>query len=423
MLERPKNWAGNYSFSAVRFHRPETVSEVQLLVTRSPKVKILGAGHSFNGVADSREDLISLEKLSQVVSLDREKATVTVEGGVRYGELCRFLEKNGFGLPNLASLPHITVAGACATATHGSGIRNGNLATSVSAMDLVTAEGDLVTLSRDANREIFDGAVVGLGSLGAVTKLTLDLVPTFRIRQNVFENLPLSQAEEHLDEILAQGYSVSLFTDWKSERFGQVWIKQLVSADNPQNRESEIHQATPATRPVHPIAGVSPVHCTEQLGVPGPWHERLPHFRLDFTPSQGDELQSEYLVPRRQGKAALRAVSQLRGLIAPVLQVSEIRAVADDTLWLSPCYRQECVAFHFTWKNDWPAVQKILPAIEEGLAPFGARPHWGKLFTTASERLNELFVRLPDFRNLLAVYDPKGKFRNSFLETTIFGGG
>jgi len=419
MIENQSNWAGNYTYSAARLHRPETVEQVQELVIHCRKLKVLGARHSFNGIADSPEALISLEHFDQVAALDRARRTVTVEAGVRYGPLCRHLNREGYALHNLASLPHISVAGACATATHGSGDRNGNLATAVSAMEIVTADGEVVVLSREGHGEQFQGAVVGLGGLGVVTKLTLDILPAFDMRQDVYENLPLAQLEDHFDDVVSSAYSVSLFTDWRSARFNQVWFKRRVTDGAPVELEPELFGATLATSQRHPIAGLSAANCTEQLGIRGPWHERLPHFRLDYTPSSGEELQTEYFVPRQHAFAAFRAIERLREHVAPLLQISEVRTIAADNLWMSPCYKQACVSIHFTWKKNWPAVRALLPVIEEQLAPLNARPHWGKLFTMPPARLQSLYERLPDFRQLLRSYDPQGKFRNAFLDTTI----
>jgi xylitol oxidase len=416
-----RNWAGNYRYSASRLHSPTTVEQVQELVIHCSKLRALGTRHSFNGIADSTGDLISLKTMDRVVALDRERRTVTVEAGVTYGRLCRELHLQGYALTNLASLPHISVAGACATATHGSGDGNGNLATAVSAMEIVTAEGEVQVLSREQDGETFQGAVVGLGGLGVVTKLTLDIVPTYSMRQDVYENLPWAQLEDHFDEIVSSAYSVSLFTDWQSARCNQVWLKRRVTDSDSFVLESEWFEATPATSPRHPIVSLSAESCTEQMGVRGPWHERLTHFRMDYTPSAGEELQSEYFVPRPQALTALRAIRGLREHILPLLQISEVRTIAADDLWMSPCHRQSCVAIHFTWIKDESAVEKLLPRIEEQLAPLHARPHWGKLFTILPTHLQPLYPRLPDFQQLLRFYDPQGKFRNAFLDTYIFG--
>ncbi len=421
MIENRSNWAGNYTYRAGKLHYPETLEQVQELVSRSRKLKVLGSRHSFNDIADSPGDLISLERLEHLLVLDRERHTVTVDAGARYGHICQQLHHGGYALHNLASLPHICVAGACATATHGSGDRNGSLSTAVAAMEMVTADGEVVVLSRAQNGEQFSGAVVGLGGLGVITKLTLDIEPTFEMRQDVYENLPLEQLEDYFDDIMSSAYSVSLFTDWRSRQVNQVWLKRRITDGDTFEMVPELFGATLAPTHRHPIAGLSAQACTEQMGIIGPFYERLPHFRMDFTPSSGDELQTEYLVPRRHAVAALRAIYGLRNQVAPVLQVSEVRTIAADNLWMSPCYGQDCVGIHFTWRNDWKDVRRLLPLIEEQLAPLNAHPHWGKLFTMPATRVRTLYTKLPDFQQLLLSYDPQGKFRNSFLDTYIFG--
>ncbi len=421
MKNHPGNWAGNYTYRAAQIHQPETVEQIQELVKRCVKVKALGTRHSFNDIADSPGDLVSLEHFNKIMELDRTRQTITVEAGVRYGQLARWLHEEGYALHNLASLPHISVAGACTTATHGSGDRHGNLATAVSALEMVTANGELVSLSREHDREVFEGAVVGLGGLGVVTTLTLDISPTFQMQQDVYENLPLAELEEHYDELTSSIYSVSLFTDWRDSLINQVWLKRHVPDGISVKAEPQLFGARLATSHLHPIPNLSAENCTEQLGICGPWFERLPHFRMDFTPSSGEELQSEYIIPRRHAFAALHAIDGLRNRIAPLLQISEVRTIAADNLWMSPCYKQDCVAIHFTWKKDWEGVRSLLPMIEEGLAPFDARPHWAKLFTIPHERLRSLYEKMPDFQKMLQHYDPQGKFRNEFLDKHIFG--
>jgi xylitol oxidase len=420
MQPSQNNWAGNYQYSAIRIHHPITLEQVQELVRRAEKIRALGTRHCFNDIADSSAELISLEHLDRVISLDKERLTVTVEGGIRYGQLCQYLYQEGFALHNLASLPHISIAGACATATHGSGNKNGNLATAVSGMELVLADGSMVVLSREKDRDSFQGMVVGLGGFGVVTKLTLDIQPSFDVRQYVYEALPFSELENHFDEITAGGYSVSLFTDWETEGIDQVWLKRRVIGDVHYEAAPEYFGAKLATRNLHPIASISAENCTEQMGIPGPWHERLPHFRMNHTPSSGAELQSEYYLPRKYAFQALLAINGLRQQVTPLIQISEIRTIAADDLWMSPCYQQDCVAIHFTWKKDKPAVKGLLPRLEAALAPFEVRPHWGKLFTMPPDQIGSRYEKLQDFRQLLVAYDPQGKFRNSFLDRYIF---
>jgi xylitol oxidase len=415
------NWAGNYAYSADRLDLPRTVGEVQQLVRSRRRLKALGARHSFNGIADSTGDQISLKYLDQMV-VDPKSRTVTVGAGVTYGQLAPYLHRQGYALHNLASLPHISVAGACATGTHGSGNKNGNLSTAASAMEIVTAEGEVVVLSREREGDRFQGAVVALGGLGVATSITLDVQPTFEMRQVVYENLSMAQLEKHLDDIFASGYSVSLFTDWQHHRITQVWIKSRIEPGTSSELPPEFFGAALARQKLHPLAGHAAENCTEQMGIPGPWYERLPHFRMNFTPSSGAELQSEYMVPRDRGYEAILAVEQLRDHVTPHLFISELRTIDADNLWMSPCYQRPSMAIHFTWKPEWPAVREVLPMIEEKLAPFNARPHWAKLFTMPPTRLTSLYGRLPDYQALLAQYDPPGKFRNDFLNTNIYAG-
>lgn len=413
-----RNWAGNIAFGAERVARPGSVAELQELVAGSGgAVRALGTGHSFNAIADTTGTLVSVAGLPPVVDVDRAAGAVTVSAGLRFGEFTGALHAEGQALHNLGSLPHISVAGACATGTHGSGTRNGNLASAVRALEWVAADGSLVSLRR--GDPDLPGAVVALGALGIVTRLTLDTVPAFDVQQWVYEGLPNERLLERFDEVMAAAYSVSLFTDWRSDRIGQVWLKQRVEADGPRTAPQRWLGAVLADGPLHPVPGMPPDHCTEQAGVPGPWHARLPHFRLEFTPSSGEELQSEYFVDRADAAAAFEALDRVRERFSAVLQISEIRAVAADELWLSPAQGRETVAFHFTWHPDEAAVAVALGAVEAALAPFGARPHWGKVFTMEPEAVRGLYDRYGDFERLVGEHDPQGVFRNAWLRDRL----
>jgi|HubBroStandDraft_1064217.scaffolds.fasta_scaffold02459_3 xylitol oxidase len=414
------NWAGNLTYATDRLHEADSVEQIQSFLRSQDKVKVLGTRHCFNSIADSRYNLLSLKPMHEVVALDPASRTVTVDAGITYGQLCPYLDSKGFALHNLASLPHISIAGASSTATHGSGEKNGNLATAVSGLEMVTAAGDVVKLSRKADGEGFRGAVVGLGALGAIARITLDIQPTYLVRQYVYEDMPLAQMKDHFDDIQSSGYSVSLFTDWQNQRIKEVWIKSRDEDGHTFTASPEFFGAKLATRNLHPIAELSAENCTKQMGVPGPWYERLPHFRMGFTPSAGKELQSEYFVPRRNAIDAILAVERLRDQVTPHLLISEIRTIAADDLWMSTCYGRPSVTIHFTWKPDWPAVKRLLPVIEKELSPFQPRPHWGKLFTLSAAECRSRYERLGEFVELATKYDPKGKFRNDFLNTYIF---
>src|SRR5215470_8146897 len=408
-----KNWAGNLTYSTKNLYTPASVEEVQKIVKGCDKLRALGARHSFNAIADSNANQISLEHLDEM-TIDDKAHTVTVGAGVRYGKLAPYLDSHGYALNNLASLPHVTVVGAVSTATHGSGIHNGNLSSIVSAVEFVNADGSLVTLSRAKDGDTFNGAVVALGALGIVTRITLDLLPTFQMRQAVYENLSFDQLEHNLDAIFGSGYSVSLFTDWQNHRATQVWIKKRMEPGMSSTLPPEFYGATLAAKKLHPIAGHDATPCTEQQGIPGPWYERMPHFRMNFTPSSGAELQTEYFVPREHGYEAILAVEKLRDHITPHLFVTELRTIAADNLWMSMAYKRDALAIHFTWKPEWPAVKEILPQIEKQLAPLGPPLHWAKPFPNPATQLEAKYDKLSDFKSLLKRHDPTGKFRNAF---------
>jgi alditol oxidase len=400
------NWAGNISFASV-LERPKSVPELQELVARSEKVRVLGTGHSFNKIADSTGTLVTVADLPPVIEVG--DSGVTVSAGLRYGEITAVLQSQGLALHNLGSLPHISVAGACSTGTHGSGDTNGPLADAVNAITFVNAVGDLVTLTREDPD--FAGSIISLGALGITVSLTLDVQPSYEISQIVYDGLPVDRLGSDFAEVMASAYSVSAFTDWVDPDV-MVWRKQLSGSPI----QTDWHGAHVADRPRHPIKVMPADYATQQGGVPGPWNERLPHFRLEFTPSNGDELQSEYFVPRSSAAEAFELLRALGNQLAPVIQVSEVRTIAADELWLSPSQGRDTVALHFTWIQDEAAVRPVVTALEDALNPLGARPHWGKVFAADAGYLRTCYPKVADFIELAAKHDPTGKFRNPYLE-------
>ncbi len=413
------NWARNYTYRARSIEYPETIEQVCGLVRESERIRALGSRHCFNSIADSLGTMVSMRRLNGMLPFDPSSSTVTVEGGATYGDIGPTLHAQGAALHNLASLPHISIVGACATATHGSGNTNGNLGTSISAMDIVGADGSIRHMSRRKDPETFGAYVMGLGALGIVASVTLDVIPAFEVSQRVYRDLPLETALGNFDAIEELGYSVSLFTDWSRSNINQLWVKFRSEDSVPDG--VGVFGAKAADRKLHPVERVDAEPCTEQLGVPGPWYQRLPHFKHEFTPSVGEELQTEYFIPRQHAIAALKAVDALGSQIVPLLQISEIRTIAADDQWLSPCYQQPCIAIHFTWFKREADVLALLPKIEAALAPFSARPHWGKLFTMSAEAIAPLYSRLPEFLQLARQLDPGGKFWNSYLESVLGG--
>jgi xylitol oxidase len=405
------NWAGNVTFRAARVHRPHSIDELRRIVAGCRRIRALGSGHSFSTIADTSDDVVVLNGLPQSVVVDSATLTATVPSGMSYAVLSEHLHRAGFALANLASIPHISIAGACATGTHGSGNDQRVLAAAVSGLQLVGSDGDVVELQRDVNRDKFRGSVVALGALGIVTQLKLDIEPAYDMTQWVHLGIPLDEVGDRLDDVFNAGYSVSAFTDWLSGE-AAVWVKCRV--DEPRSKWAA---GRPADDAVHPVPGMSPHLCTEQLGTVGPWHERLPHFRPKSAAGNGNELQSEVFLPRRFAQGAIAALREISRLIEPVLLVSEVRTVRADDLWLSPAYGRDSIALHFTWTSDAAAVWPALVAIEERLLPLGARPHWGKLTSVDSHAVVTSYERAPDFEQLTYEVDPTQKFRNEFVNS------
>lgn len=413
-----KNWAGNYTYSTSKLHYPTSISQVQDFVKTSKTIKVLGSRHSFNSIADSTNSLISLVDMPEFIEI-HDNMTATISSGLNYGQVAQYLNQEGYALHNLASLPHISVVGACATGTHGSGVNNGNLATVISGIEFIDGTGELVRLF-PADGDIFNGVIVNLGAVGIVTKVTLDIEPSYDVHQDVYLDLPLAELTDNFEDIVSSAYSVSLFTDYQNDNIYQVWLKSRVDEEVSYKRQSEFYGARVAQQNHNPVRGVSAENCTEQMGISGAWHNRLPHFKMEFTPSNGNELQSEYFIAREHAVEAIQRLYHLGDIIAPQLLAGEIRCIAGDSLWLSECYQQDSVAFHFTWQPNREAVENITRQIETVLAPFNPRPHWGKIFTMSARDIQSNYEKMDDFRALVEHYDPQAKFRNEFIKQYIF---
>ncbi len=409
------NWAGNYEFCAAEVRTPESVEQLQELVSASPRIRALGTRHSFNDLADSAGTLVSLVDREPEPRLDTERMTVSVAAGTRYGVLASWLNARGFALHNMGSLPHISVAGAVATGTHGSGNALGSLATAVSGLQVVTGAGHLLEVDRSHPQ--FAGMVVSLGALGIVTRVTLDIQSTFDVRQDVYTDLPWDVALAEFEAITSSAYSVSLFTDWRGDTLQSAWFKTRLGTGDSGSMPSTMFGALAATTETSLAEGEN--NTTVQGGIPGPWSEHLPHFRLDSTPSNGDEIQTEYFVDRRTAPDALAAVRALGESITPHLLITELRTAAEDDLWLSPANGRPSLAIHFTWKNEPDAVARLVPQIQAALAPFDARPHWGKCNTMTATDIEPLYPKLPEFAALAERMDPEHRFRNAYLQRVL----
>lgn len=407
-----KNWSGTVTFADSQTFAPATTAELAQIVATNPKVRARGSAHCFNAIADTDAISITFENLPQELVIDRENQIVTVSAGIKYGELAVALEKRGWALHNMASLPHISVAGAIATATHGSGVGNGNLATGVRGLEVVLSDGSIKKINLEDPD--FAGYVVGLGLTGIVTKVDLAIEPTFNIEQTVYRGMSRETYAANLDEIMSLAYSVSYFTTWAAAGGGEVWAKFRSGSVAPDR----LFEAYPATSNRHPLPGLDPEPCTEQMAVSGPWHLRLPHFKMEFTPSAGDEIQSEFFVDRKDAPAAIAALEKIAPQINDILWVTEIRAIAADELWMSPHYQRDCIGIHFTWKKV-DAVYEFVKVVEAVLAPFNYRPHMGKVYSASPEYIRSVMPKMSEFIQLVKEIDPMNKFGNAMTDNLL----
>ena len=407
-----KNWSGTVTFADSQTFAPTTVLEFSEVVALHPKVRARGSAHCFNAIADTDELSVTFENLPHDLVINKEKQTVTVSAGIKYGELAVALEERGWALHNMASLPHISVAGAIATATHGSGVGNGNLATAVRSLEIVLPDGSLKKVSK--GDENFEGYVVGLGLTGIATRIELVIEPTYSISQTVYRGMSRDTYAANLNEIMSLAYSVSYFTTWAAAGGGEVWAKFRAGAVAPDG----LFEAYPATSNRHPLPGLNPEPCTEQMAVSGPWHLRLPHFKMEFTPSAGDEIQSEFFVDRKDAPAAIAALEKIAPQINEILWVTEIRAIAADELWMSPHFQRDSIGIHFTWKKV-DAVYEMVKVVEAVLAPFKYRPHMGKVYSASPEYLRTVMPMMERFGQLVSEIDPMNKFGNAMTDRLL----
>ncbi len=407
-----QNWSKNVDFNDRALLQPESLAELQELVRSNAKLRARGTAHCFNEIANTSSYAINLAKMPKTIEVNPVSKSVTVAAGLKYGELAPELHKQGWALNNLASLPHISIAGSIATGTHGSGIKNQNLANQVLSLDLVTAEGELRHIDR--TNPAFNALVVGLGLGGIVYQYELKIEPTFEIRQVIYPEIPFDVLQRNFDQIMGTAYSVSYFTDWGTAQVGNLWCKFRESEAIPES----VGGSAKADKKFHPIPSVDPVACTDQLGESGDWHQRLSHFKLEFTPSVGEEIQTEFFVDRKDAAAAIEAVSKLGEEITPLLWITELRTIAADDLWLSGAYQRDTLAIHFTWKKDL-AIYPVLEKVEAALRPFNYRPHWGKVFTADGKYLSSAYPKMSEFKALVEALDPASKFENTFTRRIL----
>lgn len=406
--EVKKNWSGNITFNETQILAPSSLSDLQSLVENSSRIRVRGSGHSFNSVADTFDYALTLQNMPRILTIDKIKRVVTVSAHLTYAELSYELHSQGWALQNLASLPHISIAGSIATGTHGSGIMNGNLATAVEFIDIVDPSGNLKHINKE-KADLFSLSVVSLGLGGIVTTVGLKIQPTYYMNQVIYEKLDRLFFLDNCFEYLNTGYSVSFFTNWDERKQGDLWVKSIDGSTKPQILNGLIQ----AKKTLHPVEGLNPSNCNEQLGVTGPWYMRLPHFKINFNPSIGDELQSEFFVDSLNASNALRKIEKISKQISQNIFTSEIRFIASDNFWLSPHFTRQSVGIHFTWRKT-NEIPKIVQNIEYELSEFDYRPHLGKVFSSTPHYLSKVFPKYYDFIDGIATFDPTQKFGNTF---------
>lgn len=403
------NWSRNIYFEENEYFQPESLIELQDLVRSKSSIRARGSAHSFNEIANTKSCAINLAKMPKVIEINQDNKSVLASAGLTYGELAPALHKKGWALSNLASLPHISIAGSISTGTHGSGIRNKNLANQVKSIRFIDHQGQLHQIEQSSPD--FNALVIGLGLGGIVYQYELSIEPTFQISQVVYPDIPIEILQSNFEEIMGVAYSVSFFTDWSTKNIGNLWCK----FHSDENILDEISGYSQATQKYHPIPSMDPIACTDQFAVEGNWYERLPHFKIEFSPSVGDEIQSEFFIDRKDAAAAIDAISKLGSEISPLLWITELRTIAADELWLSGAFQRETLGIHFTWKK-MPEIYAVISKVEQALLPFNYRPHWGKAFSSNPSHLHRAFPRMSQFFELIQKIDPEEKFYNEFVE-------
>ncbi|MFJ2978017.1 D-arabinono-1,4-lactone oxidase [Curtobacterium sp. NPDC087082] len=405
------NWSGTVTYTAERVLRPSSIDEAAEIVARSPRVHGLGTRHSFNDAPDAPGVLLDLTGIPTDLAVDAVRRTVTMGAGTRYGVVAPEIDRAGFALHNTGSLPHISIAGAIATGTHGSGTALGSLSTAVRSFEVLGPDGSARTIDRDD--PAFDGAVLHLGLLGVLTRVTLDVEPSYRMRQDTYGPIPWDTFTAHVAEVHAAATSVCSYTVF-GDTVSEVLLKSRVpDGDDDVAVPDELFGAP--RLPGSPGDG----HHTARDGSVGPWWDRLPHFPIDSVPSHGSEVQSEHFVPLRHAGAALDAVRTMAARIQPHLHVCELRTMAADPFWLSPTQGEDVLCIAFTWQKHPVEVAALLPDLEALLAPFDGRPHWGKMSSLDAAAIAGLYPRLADFRDLVAAADPERTFASSFGERVL----
>ncbi|KAI1700234.1 d-arabinono-1,4-lactone oxidase domain-containing protein [Ditylenchus destructor] len=365
---RLHNWGNNFRFSTQNIQYPTSVEEVQQIVRNANKLRVVGTRHSFSKIADSPNTMLSTLALKNIIGFDPTVPSITVQAGITYTDLNPFLPNYGPNDPELKAI------------------------------------------------------AVGLGAFGVITQVELEVEPTFNLTNYVFVNMPEQDIYDHFDEIENLGYSVQLFTDFSTPGvWDQVWVWVRSDENSNVGNMQNLYGATRTHEQVTAIEALPPTYLMEQ-GKEQPWYYGLVDYHLGLSGFDGAEIQSEYFMPYENAIPAIQAVSNFSDLIAPRVYTMLIRTIKGDDLWMSESFNETTVAIHFTWKPNMTAVMEVLPQIEQALLPYGARPHWGKVFAQGPETYLHRYPKLNQWKQLAETLDPTHKFRNKFLEDTVFTG-
>jgi len=429
-----QNWAGTASADPVRRHWPRSTDEIADAITAAAKddlpVRALGSGHSFTAAAATSGAALDLSGWTGIVAADLDSGLVTVRSGTTIRELNAALEMLGLAMANLGDIDAQTVSGAISTGTHGTGARLGGIATQVTGIELVTADGSVVSCSADARPDLFSAARVSLGALGVISTITLQCTPAFALAADE-RPMPLDEVLGRFGELAADNdhFEFYWFPYGKNalvKRNNRVAGGNAAPGAMPNWRrflEYEVMEnaafgalcrtgrAVPATiKPLNRLAAAT----LSKRSYSAPSHQ------VFVTPRRVRFVESEYAVPR---EALLDVLGELRAgvprLAHPVMFPVEVRIAAADDVWLSTAYGRDSayVAIH---QYVGLPYQEYFQLFESVASAAGGRPHWGKMHTRDAAYLTGAYPRFADFLRVRDETDPGRLFANRYLEQ-VFG--
>ncbi|WP_419819330.1 D-arabinono-1,4-lactone oxidase [Glaciibacter flavus] len=427
-----RNWARTEKVRPLRVERPTSAGAVQRAVQAAAHsglgVKAVGAGHSFTGIAVAPGVQLDLTDLSGIIDVDHARARVTFAAGTRLHRLPALLKPYGLALTNMGDIDRQSIAGATSTGTHGTGGRFGGIATQIRALTLVTADGELLRVSETENAELLPAAALGLGALGIIVDVTLQLEPAYLL-QAVERPEPLDAVLESYLERCSDSdhfefywfpHTATGLTKTNTRlpgdaerrplgRFGR-WVDDEVIANGAYRALCAVGTLAPASVP-------ATARLAERVSGNRDFTDHSPSVFVTNRTVRFREM--EYALPRAEIPAAVREIRALiesRGwrISFPI----EVRAAAADDLWLSTATGRESgyIAVHRYYRED---PTEYFAAVEQILREHGGRPHWGKLHTLGSDELRTLYPRFDEFTALRDRLDPTGVFANRYLHRVL----